>query len=49
MRDVEQACHACQSRARSGSAARMGPMVCELEGPMPILKRSKRLVFTMLL
>jgi hypothetical protein len=24
----------------------MGPTVCELEGPMPILKSSKRLVFT---
>jgi len=23
----------------------MGPTVCELEGPMPILKSSKRLVF----
>ena len=28
------------------SAARMGPTVWELEGPMPILKSSKRLVFT---
>ena len=27
-------------------AARMGPTVWELEGPMPILKSSKRLVFT---
>src|SRR3978361_1620261 len=26
-------------------AARMGPTVWELEGPMPILKSSKRLVF----
>jgi hypothetical protein len=24
----------------------MGPTVCELEGPIPILKSSKRLVFT---
>ena len=29
-----------------GKAARMGPTVGELEGPMPILKSSKRLVFT---
>jgi hypothetical protein len=27
-------------------AARIGPTVWELEGPMPILKSSKRLVFT---
>jgi hypothetical protein len=33
------------SRAKR-RAARMGPMVWELEGPMPTLKRSKRLVFT---
>jgi hypothetical protein len=25
-------------------AARIGPTVCELEGPMPILKRSKTLI-----
>ena len=28
--------------------ARIGPTVWELEGPMPILKSSKRLVFTCL-
>src|SRR6202453_4952388 len=28
------------------SAARIGPMVCELDGPMPILNSSKRLCFT---
>jgi hypothetical protein len=27
-------------------AASIGPMVCELDGPIPILKISKRLVFT---
>ena len=27
----------------------MGPTVWELEGPMPILKSSKRLVFTVLI
>ena len=25
-------------------AARIGPTVCELDGPMPILKRSKTLI-----
>jgi hypothetical protein len=30
-------------------AARMGPTVWELEGPMPILKSSKRLVFTIMI
>ena len=25
-------------------AARIGPTVCELDGPMPILKRSKMLI-----
>src|ERR1700744_4107193 len=28
------------------SAARIGPLVCELDGPIPILKSSKRLCFT---
>src|SRR5580658_4214311 len=28
------------------AAARIGPMVCELDGPTPILYRSKRLVVT---
>jgi hypothetical protein len=27
-------------------AARIGPTVCELDGPMPILKRSKALIVT---
>jgi hypothetical protein len=27
-------------------AARIGPTVCELDGPMPILKRSKALMVT---
>jgi hypothetical protein len=27
-------------------AARMGPTVCELDGPMPTLKRSKALMVT---
>ena len=31
------------------SAARIGPTVCEEDGPMPILKSSKRLVFTRLI
>ena len=45
-------CGACRgdlpvsSDCTKRSAARMGPTVCELEGPMPILKSSKRLVFT---
>jgi hypothetical protein len=30
---------------RKARAARIGPTVWELEGPMPILKRSKMLVF----
>ena len=34
------------SRRTKRRAARIGPTVCELEGPMPILKSSKRLVFT---
>jgi len=34
------------SAAAKSRAARMGPTVCELEGPMPILKISKMLVFT---
>ena len=35
----------CSASPRANrQAARMGPMVCELEGPTPILYRSKRLV-----
>jgi hypothetical protein len=33
-----------ESLSANRYAARMGPTVWELEGPMPILKRSKRLV-----
>jgi tripartite-type tricarboxylate transporter receptor subunit TctC len=29
-----------------GMAARIGPTVCELDGPMPMLKRSKMLTVT---
>ena len=28
----------------NNAAARIGPTVCELEGPMPILNRSKTLI-----
>ena len=31
----------CARRVTNMRAARIGPTVCELEGPMPILKRSK--------
>src|SRR5271165_461568 len=34
------------SVAPNARAARMGPTVCELEGPIPILNNSKKLVFT---
>jgi len=40
-----KAAEACSSLTKR-SAARIGPTVWELEGPMPILKSSKRLVFT---
>ena len=32
-----------RSRSAKSAAARMGPTVCELDGPMPIEKRSKTL------
>ena len=44
-------CTTRESRERSRSdctkraAARMGPIVCELEGPMPMEKTSKKLVY----
>ena len=34
------------AHAQTGMAARIGPMVCELDGPTPILYRSKKLVVT---
>ena len=34
------------SEAANMPAARMGPTVCELDGPMPTLKRSKALMVT---
>ena len=37
---------ASRSPIANRHAARIGPMVCELEGPTPILYRSKRLVVT---
>ena len=33
----------CSSRSANWRAARIGPTVCELDGPMPILNRSKAL------
>jgi hypothetical protein len=34
------------SEAANMPAARIGPTVCELDGPMPTLKRSKALIVT---
>ncbi len=34
------------SEAANMPAARIGPTVCELDGPMPILKSSKALIVT---
>ena len=34
----------CQQGSANAPAARIGPTVCELDGPMPILKMSKTLI-----
>src|SRR3974377_56825 len=44
MRDVPSHPRSCKSCANR-RAARIGPTVCELDGPTPILKISKMLVF----
>jgi hypothetical protein len=33
-----------ETRLRKSLAATIGPMVCELDGPIPILKRSRTLM-----
>ena len=40
-RATARMCPSRASRCTNRRAARMGPTVCELDGPMPILKRSK--------
>src|SRR5579883_42644 len=43
-RSTASSCAAASISATKRRAARMGPTVCELDGPMPILNRSKTLV-----
>ena len=40
-RVVSASVPSCARRVTKMRAARIGPTVCELDGPMPILKRSK--------
>src|ERR1700735_3637407 len=42
-RRVRETSPAASRRSTKRKAARIGPTVCELDGPMPILKRSKTL------